>query len=68
LAINSARIDAVVEVLNALVMQLIDMNTSMSELYSRQIVNGTYLQGVVDELRTLNSALSRLEDTAIYRP
>jgi len=61
-------INAVTEVLNALVMQLVDMNTSLSALYNRMIVQGTYLQGIVDELRTLNSAAGRIEDQISYRP
>jgi hypothetical protein len=60
--------DAVTEVLNALVMQLIDMNTTLAELHSRLLVQRSYMQGIVDELRTLNGAVGRLEDAISYRP
>jgi len=68
LAISDPAIEAVTEVLNSLVMQLVDMNTSMTEIYSRMLVEGTYLQGIVDELRTLNSGIGRIEDAILYRP
>jgi len=61
-------INAVTEVLNSLVMQLVDLNTSLAELYNRLIVQGTYLQGIVDELRSLNFAMGRIEDLMTYPP
>jgi hypothetical protein len=60
--------DAVTKVLNALVLQLIDLNTNMMELHHRMVIQGTYLQGIVDELRVLNAAAGRLEDQILYRP
>jgi hypothetical protein len=67
-AIDNVGVDAVTECLNALVLQLVDMNSSMTEIYSRMLVEGTYLQGIVDELRTLNFAAGRIEDSISYRP
>jgi hypothetical protein len=60
--------EAVTEVLNSLVLQLIDMNTQLGMIHQRYVVQGTYLQGIVDELRTLNSAAGRIEDHISYRP
>jgi hypothetical protein len=65
---NESEMNAIVEVLNALVLQLVDMNSTMSEIYSRTLVEGAYLQGIVDELRTLNYAAGRIEDKISYRP
>jgi hypothetical protein len=59
---------AVTECLNALVMQLIDMNTSMAEIHSRLTKEGVYMSLIVDELRTLNAAAGRIEDGVTYRP
>jgi hypothetical protein len=68
LGIERGAAEAVIHVLDMLVMQLIDMNTNMGELHHRFVVQGTYLQGIVDELRTLNSSMGRMEDLAIYPP
>jgi hypothetical protein len=64
LATNDGLADATIEVLNSVVLQLVDMNTALIELHHRMIVQGTYWQGIVDELRTLNGAVGRLEDGA----
>lgn len=68
MATNDDLADATIDVLHSLVLQLIDMNTSLTELNHRMIVQGTYWQGIVDELRTLNSSVGRLEDRTLYRP
>jgi len=67
-AINDEALEAVTDCLNALVLQLVDINTTMSEIYNRTIVAGTYLMGVVDELRTLNGGIARVEDAILNRP
>jgi hypothetical protein len=68
MAINDEGLSAVCDCLQSLTLQLVDMNTSMAEIYSRMIVEGTYLQGMVEELRTLNAAAGRIEDQISYRP
>jgi hypothetical protein len=55
-------VNAVTEVLNALVMQLIDLNTSLSQIHDRMVRQGNCLAHIVDELRTLNNAVGRVED------
>jgi hypothetical protein len=62
LATNDGLADATIEVLHSLVLQMVDMNSSLMELNHRMIVQGTYWQGIVDELRTLNAAVGRVED------
>jgi hypothetical protein len=68
LATNPDLADATIDVLNSVVLQLVDMNSNLIELHHRMIVQGTYWQGIVDELRTLNFSVGRLEDRTPYRP
>jgi len=65
---NENWVDAVTEMLNQLILQMIDTNMHLGELHHRFVVQGTYLQGIVDELRTLNFAIGRIEDQTPYRP
>lgn len=55
-------LNGIVQELSNLTLQLIDMNQSFSTLLSYQVALRTYSQGIVDELRTLNSAVGRIED------
>jgi hypothetical protein len=66
--LNDEGLTAVCQCLDSLVLQLVDMNTNMAEIYGRTVVQGTYLQGIIDELRTLNNSLGRIEDHISYRP
>lgn len=64
----SELVDAVTKVLDSLVLQLVDMNTTLAELHNRMASQSLYFHGIVDQLRTLNSAMSRLEDYYLSRP
>jgi hypothetical protein len=68
LAISDPALEAITEVLNAMVMQMVDMNTTLSQFHNRMLVENSYLGGIVDELRILNSAAGRIEDQISYRP
>jgi hypothetical protein len=68
LATSNNWVDAVQTALEQLILQMIDTNMRLGELHHRFVVQGTYLQGIVDELRTLNSSIGRIEDKTFYPP
>jgi len=68
MAIDDAGVTAVTGVLNALVSQLVDTNTALAEMSYHVTYLAMHSQKIVDELRTLNLSIGRLEDRAIYPP
>jgi hypothetical protein len=68
LATNEQLINAIEMVLSAMVLQLVDLNSCMGDLVNRVTISRSYYQAIVEELRTLNASIGRVEDHMSYRP
>jgi hypothetical protein len=68
LAINDDAMNAVTQVLNALVDQLVDTNTALADISTHVTFLSMGTGRIGDELETLNAAIGRIEDHISYRP
>ncbi len=57
----------ILEAVSFLIYELSSTNRTLMQMLELQAMQRSYSQGIVDELRTLNHAIGRLEDSLLAR-